>query len=301
MAVSRAFTLYAANINTVLIDQIESFNYDAGLQKLMLRVDGSVDPTYIAIGNQSPRISLTTSKIATALGLCSIGGLAMTAGTFFFQQIASGGTRATGSSHTKLAATTGFVIPRRLSAQLNQPATIEYDVICLSNAGAAPITATKSQALAGTPDADECYVAGKVAINGTALSGVQSISIDFGITEIVMSGDGDVYPSFAAVMSRQPRITIEVPDTDLLADFGTEGDVQGATDSIVYLRKVSEGGTRVADETEEHISLTIDDGHVSVDSANASTDQPATASVMIDPVFDGTNDILVIDTTAAIA
>ncbi len=104
-------------------------------------------------------------------------------------------------------------------------------------------------------------------------------------------------------MTRQPRITIEVPDMDLAADLGIEGTAQGATDSVIYLRKVDENGARVADDsgTGEHISFTIDAGHIGVKEGSANPNEPATLTLELTPTYDGTNEIFVIDTTAIIA
>lgn len=302
MSVSRAYTLYAASINTTLIDQIDQSDFDSGLEHFLLNVDGGVDPVFQATKTLQPKISLSTNAIASALALCSMDGLALTAGDFYFQKLANGSApRVSGSAHVKLAATAGVVLPRRLQAGHVTPATLALEVFCLSNAGNAPLVASKNSALAGTPTADECFVAGPVSINGTELVGVQSIDIDFGINEELLGGDGEAYNSFAAIMTRQPKITIECFDMDLAADFGIGGTAQGATDTVIYFRKVSANGLRVANVTEEHISVTIDAGHIGVKSGSARPGEPAMITLELTPTFDGTNAILAIDTTAAIA
>ncbi len=301
MAVSRAFTLYAADINGTLLDQLTDFSVDSGLEQFILNVDGGVDPMFSAIKSLMPKVDLTTNAIATALGLAGMNAASITSASFFFQQLADGGTRQSGSNHLRIDATKGMIFPRTLSAGHNEPAELSYEILCLSDSGGAPLTATKNQALSGSPSVDQLYVVGPVNINGTTLSGVQSIKIDFGINEKVLGSDGEVYPSFAGIMTREPKITIVSFDMDQLADLGIDGDAQGATDSVFYLRKVAEGGTRVADATAEHISFTVDAGHIGVKTGDGKPGDPATMTLEITPTYDGTNDILVVDTATAIS
>ena len=301
MSVSRAFTLYAADVNGTMIDQVSSFGVDSGLEQFLLLADGGVDPTYSAVKGLVPKISFSTHAVAAALAVAGMNAASVTAASFFFQKLAEGGTRASGSSHLKLALTKGMIFPRSLSAGHAEPAELSYEVLCLTDGGGVPVTISKNQALTGSPVVDQLYVAGPVKINGTLLAGVQSIKIDFGIKEVVLGGDGEVYPSFAAIMTRAPKITIELLDLDILADLTIAGAAQGATDTVIYLRKVEAGGTRVADATAEHISFSIDAGHIGIGNSGAKPGGPATVSLEITPIFDGTNDILAINTAAAIA
>lgn len=301
MSVSRVFTLYAATLNGTLLDQIDSQDLDTGLEQFLLNFDGGVDPVYAAVKSLQPRISLSTTAIMRALDLVTINGLAMTAGLFYFQKMSQGSApRDSGASHVLLTAETGMILPRILQAGHDTPATMSYDILCKKNAVNAPLVATKNVSLTGSPVADELFVAGPVDINGTTLSGVQNINIDYGLNEFVLGGDGEEYISFIGIMNRQPRITIELPDMDILADLGIGGTAQGVTDSIVYLRKVDQDGYRVADNVAEHISFTIDAGRISPKEGNAKPGDPASVGLEITPIFDRTNDILAIDTSVAI-
>lgn len=301
MSVSSAFTIYAATIDGTLIDEVSSCNFAANVENILQSADGGVDPTFSAVKMAAPRITFNSMAIKTALDAIGISGANISSSAvFFFQKLSQGGTRESGSDHLKLTATAGMVVPKTISAGHDTPAEISYEAILLSDSGAEPVAIAASQALTGSPTVDEMFMAGPVTINGTTLSGVQSIDIDFGITDQTLGGDGEAYPTFASIMSRQPRITITLFDMDYLATVSLDGLAQGLTDSVVYLRKVAAGGARVADATEEHISFTIDDGIITIESGDGSNDSVAEAKIVISPVYDGTNDILVIDTTAAL-
>ena len=102
-------------------------------------------------------------------------------------------------------------------------------------------------------------------------------------------------------MGRQPSITIRTAEALALNTFGLAGTAQGVTDSVVYFRKKDEGGTVVANATEEHISFTVDEGIITVDDVTGPHGDILGSQVVITPTYDGTNAIMAIDTTAAIA
>ena len=86
----------------------------------------------------------------------------------------------------------------------------------------------------------------------------------------------------------------------ILATLGLSGAAQTATNSVVYLRKLDAGGTRVADDGSEHISFAVDDGRVSVTGVTGPHGQTLGADVRISPTYDGVAAIFAIDTTADI-
>jgi hypothetical protein len=302
MSVTKAYTLYAADIDGSLIDQISSFGINSGLEQFIQYADGAVDPTYTAVKSLVPRLTFSTNAIASAMAIASMDGAAISsAANFFLQQIKQGGTRWTGSKHIKLAVTSGMVFPRSINAGHDAPAEMQYEVLALTDSSNDAVVITADQALTGTPAADELFVAGPVYINGSQVPGVQSINIDFGINEILLGGDGDLNPSFSAIGTRTPKITIETFHADVLATYGLDGVAQGATDSKIYLRKVQQGGSRVADGTAEHILFTVAAGHIGIGDSSMNSGDPQTVSLEITPSYDGTNDILAFSSASAIS
>ena len=194
----------------------------------------------------------------------------------------------------------GLLIPRTLTAPLDSLANLSFEAIASYDESNDPIVIAANQALEGSPAVSEGFVCGPAKINGVALPGVQEITIDFGITELVQAADGQVWPTFVAIMSRRPVITIRCLDVLSLNTFGLSGAAQGDTDSLIYLRKVAEGGLRVADDTAEHISFAIDEGRISVNTIGGGHDSPQASEVKITPTYDGTNDIVAINTATAI-
>jgi hypothetical protein len=115
-----------------------------------------------------------------------------------------------------------------------------------------------------------------------------------------ISADGHPWAMFIAIAERRPMIRIQTSEVLALNTFGLTGAAQGANDSVVYLRKIEEGGTRVADDTAEHISFTIDEGHIITGPIHGSQGQNLGTEVVITPTYDGTHDVIAISTTAQI-
>ena len=301
MSVTTLHELYAVTVNAVFMDQVSDYMCSLAVQEAIANGDGLVDPTFVATGSQAPRLSWTSSKVATILGSCGISGLALSSTlTAFFQQITKGGTRAGASSHIRLTVNEGLVLPRTLNAD-QASASLSLECIATYDGTNNPIVIAAGQSLTGTPSVTEQFVAGPVSINGTTLNAVQSITIDFGIAETVAAGDGQVWPTFVAIGERRPRITIQSLDVGFLNTTGISGVAQSASDSVIFLRKVAKGATRVADDTAKHISFTIDDGMIITRSVGGSHGSPQMAEIEIIPTYDGSNAIMAIDTTAAIA
>ncbi len=309
MSVAAAHVLYAVNINAisdVLIDQITDQSVDAGIAEMILGGAGEVYNRFVAVQGQAPCVGFTTTKIKTALDKCGAVGLALGADPanvleMYFQAVAEGGTREGAGSHLKLSINEGLLVPRSIEAPHGDRAVLTYEGIATWDGTHDPIVLLAGQSLPGTPAVDEVFTAGPVKINNAALTAIQNISIGFGISEMVVAGDGEVWPSFVAIQNIQPIVTITTLDVLALNTFGLEGSAQDEIhDSVIYLRKIAKGGTRVADATEQHISFIVDEGRITTRTVGGSHGVPLMAIVQITPTYDGSNAPLAIDTTAAI-
>jgi hypothetical protein len=72
------------------------------------------------------------------------------------------------------------------------------------------------------------------------------------------------------------------------------------TAATAWLRQYASGGTRTANATETHISLTLSKGRIEPMSSTWSQ-APGMQGFNIIAVYDGSHDPLIIDTTAAIS
>ena len=310
MAITNMFTLCIINLNRttdVLLGQMVDQNIGLGISRFLEGSDGEVDNRYVSINEQKPMIGFTTTAIATALGLAGISGVGidvdvpLTLGSLeaFFQLLVEGGTRA--ATATKLTINEGILIPRSLSASQGAVAKLSMEAHATYDGTNNPIVLLASQTIPTiTPGVAELFTLGPVQINGVAVNGVTDLSVEFGIELIVEGSDGEPWPRFVAIMRRSPSISFTTPDAGLLTTLGISGKAQGATDSVVYFRKIAEGGTRKLDATAEHIKISIDEGIINVEDASASHGSTYGLRCTITPTFDGTAAVLVIDAASAI-
>ena len=307
-----AYTLYAVNIDNagagtdLFIDQVSDFSFDPAINALLLGSDGAVDPTYVAVMSQSPSMALSTSALATVLAACGISGLSVVADAdefgadFYLQKLLEGGTRAVGNSHLRMRSSKGMLIPLSLTASQGALATLSMSYVPIFDGTLDPVVISNIAPLVGAPAVGEAFTLGPVYVNGAQVEGVQSVTINFGISLEVIGSDGGVWPTFVSIGSRRPTISVETTDASILNTFGLTGAAQAATDSAVYFTKMAEGSTRVADLTAEHISFTVDAGHIGVGAISATHPGRASAGLTITPTYDGTNAIIAISTATAL-
>lgn len=295
--------IYAAHQGATIVDGVSEFNLDTDVNELIQAANGQVDPQFVALMGQAPKVSWTTSALARALAKIGIGGYAIAdddEAVFFLQAMAAGGTRAGTLSHLKLTLNEGIQVPRTLQGSQGGIATISYEAFATYDGTNDPVVLATSQTLTGSPTVDELFTVGPVVINGAVLDGIQDITIDFGIGELIQAANGQVWPEFAGIMGRQPVITIRTVDSLAIDTFGLTGTAQGATDSLIHFRKLSEGGTRVADNVAEHIKITLDEGRITTRTVSGSQGSPIISELVFTPTFDGTAAIIVIATASTI-
>ena len=302
MAISSLHTLYAVDINTTLVDQVTDQSIDVNTAHFLQGGDGSVYKTFAAVNTITPTIGFTTTAIKTLLDKITVGGLKVTSGavlTAFLQQVDEGATRKGASAHTKIIVNEGLVYPVTVSASQGAPAQASAMVACTYDGSNLPLAITEGQSLTGTPTVDNMWTLGPATVFGNAVTGVQSVSIDFGITLFLQAGDGQIYNTFVAVNEQTPTISIETTDVGLLADLTLVGDASST--AVCYLTHVTQGGTRVINATETHISFTVNEGRAFAEAITGSDGSILGTRIGIIPTHDGTNAPIVVDTTAAIA
>jgi hypothetical protein len=278
----------------------DNFNSKEGL----LSGAGSVDTLYAAILEQSPRATFMTPCVDSALTLIGLDGLAIvpvsTVGVIaWLTQMKHGGVNTESTTHQKHAIDDGLICLRNITAVNNEFAEANYEIYATTQDGTNPVTTTSDVALPATaPAVATAFTLGGVKVNGTMWD-VQRFSYDTGIEVELLGSNGTGFPSFASIVRRQPRISLQTKDLSLVTTITRDGLDLSAL--VVFLRKIAKGGMRVAAATEEHISFTGTDGLVKPDNISVTPGKSADFNVEIVPVFDGTNAALTVDTTAAIA
>lgn len=258
-------TLTAQSGGAVYIDGIRSQRLSPGLRTGLERGDSSVSPSFGSLVSGAPVGSGETSDLKAFLDECGVTGMLVDADVthpgvvMSFRKYDQGGTRvAVGTAeHFTTTVENGILIPKTLSASHQGPATLSYELVAFESGGTAPITWDEAATLDSVnPTVDLIHTVGKVDLSGTQLSGVRSISVDFGLSVTAEGGDSDVYPTITYIVVASPKIQIVADHIDFTSTL-TEDGLYDATGSVIYFRKRDEGGTFVADGTAEHIKLTL--------------------------------------------
>lgn len=314
MADIEPYVLYAVQVSTtaqagtaVYIDQITNYNISTGLREIVEAADGSVDATFAAVMGADPVLTFTTSDLKALLDLATGDGLHITSDevddpgvTLWLQALDEGGTRKSGANHIKVVIGNGILVPRIISATHDGgPATATFDVLPISSDGSTtPVAVTGSVALEGTPTVSALWTLGTCKVRNSDLPAVD-LTIDYGIDARREGADGLPYATYSYIMSRRPTITFTSPNVGAFATYGIAGLAVSAT-TVVYFRKMSEGGTRVAVATEEHISCTVAQGDISIRTISGAHGQRLGAAMQITPTYNDSNAVIAWDTTAAI-
>ena len=310
MSVAAAYGVYAVKADftdgtALTIDQVTDENLTHGLDKLKLFGSGYYRPTFQTTRKADPIGEFTTQMI-TSLNTFTIGGALIDSDVddvgleLYFQLLDTDVNRAAGSNHMAATINLGRLQPMTINAGLDDAATLVYQATISYDGTNAPIVYTDSQALPSVTAADECFFAGPISINGTSIADVQNTTIEFNPTVRALRAGGP-YPTFVYLLRYEPVIRCTILDASKLATYGISGVPQGATDSIVYLQKGSANGARVADNVAEHISFTMDDGTIWVDTARSAEEQEGEVVLVLDPNYDDSNEILVLSIATTIA
>lgn len=288
------YTISAYKHASTLIKGIQNSDLNLNMQQILSSGSGAVDPSFVSVGTLQPEAAFDTTAIKAALaGLGGINGVALSSDVFYFQKMVAGGTRAGATSHTKVTMASGIIIPTRINAAaLPGESTIGYRVVPISADGAAaPLAILASQSLENAQDVvTEVYVLGPVEVNGLALDGVESWTLDFNITLEIIRHSGHIYPTFVGIMTRQPVITIQTSDVDAFVSWDVDGVVQGATDSTVKLLDQVAGGMRGS----APITLSVDAGMIHFQSIGGRHGQLVKGPAAMTPIRDGTDEIIAI-------
>lgn len=305
--IARKHSIGAVVFNADVLGGITQINVQTGTEVRGEPTSGEPYPRFQSVVAQKPAATFSTMAIAAALDLCgslgeSIADLA--AGLILYAtKHADGSTRSAGATHRKFTAVQGVVYPQQLTIDHQGDATLSYAVAPTWDGTNDPIVETDSVALP-TADTDlERFSIGPVSIGGVTLAQLRSVQIDFGINVAAEGADSEIFDRFAGIVDINPVITLRGIDLEWLksTNIPRAGQVGTQANTTIYLRKRATGSTFVADATEEHISLAAAGLAYITDAMSGSGNQAAECGLVMNVKYDGTNNPLTIDTTAAIS
>lgn len=300
-SISKLYTPYGVDVAGTFLSLITDWAVPTNIETEILKTAGAVDPTHSHETEEKPQIKFTSNAIAECLGVAGLGGFEIVSGsilTTFLQRTLSGGAREGTLKHCKLEINKGLLVPGPISCENNKAGTIEMIAHAVYDGTNDPIKTTLLQTLIADDMTTEAFTCGPVIINGATLEGIQRTTITPNVEVFQPFGSGEHRPTYISIDWRKPEITVETTDTEVVSTIGLSG-VAISSSTVVYLRKMLDGGSRTPDATAEHISFTATEGIVQVEDTPGS-DKNATSNIKIEPTFDGTLAILQISTAVAL-
>ena len=317
---SSRFVPYAVHLvgSSTWINQIETTPINPGVQLFEESTGSQTDRSLVAVRSIEPTVPISTSDL-NILATIGYAGLSWNGSTavpvvLYGRELPLGAVpSAVGSSaHLSCSISDGLLVPMSLAASHNSVAKLSLMLHALlgsgASAGARPMVLAKNQAISTShtpePAAQTMFTAGVVhfatgasspAVSPRLLTGITALSVDFGISVEKEGTDGDVYPSFAAIIGRTPRIEFSTRDLTLAVEIG---DGIATTGFDAYFRKIDANGQRVAVATTEHIKFTGTTGMITPGGMTLAHKRPGEATFTFTPASASPN--LAISTTSAI-
>lgn len=245
---------------------------------------GQLYPMVQLVRGSEPRFTLTM-PFAAAYALIGMGSLQVTALDVWFAKYAATGAKSTAADSRKVSLDTDqTALATITSVDVTQDGllTASVDVVCRSDDGQTNPLTVGTGTLPSLSSQPTLHTLGPVALQGTAIDGVQGWSIDLGQRIVTERTDGDLYPTVVAYRGGAPSITVDHASVEnVLAVLDLIGEA-ASTDTVLYARQHSATtGLVVGGATA--VSITLAGGYVHPDTITASQDGVATPSIVMLP------------------
>lgn len=281
MALPTQFVLHGILNSSTFISQISRAQLSSGMEYLVGHPAGLPVPLFCANMGVTPMLSFESSQIATLLGLtgASLVTLAGANTDLHYKEVVNLSNRQADATaeHLRFRMASCALSVDRITAGHRREAEASCRIIPIWNGSVAPVVPAGSLALAGTPTSATHYLAGPVSLNGTLLTGIQEVTIDYQRQLRMSGGEGEQYITALWEESISPVITIKALNVPWTV-YGLNGTA--LTAYIVYLRRLATTGI-VSDATTTNLIFTGTTGLVSIDSTEAGGNAPGETTIRI--------------------
>lgn len=245
--------------------ELVNVDYKPDFKDAPFRASGAIFRSQSVIISGEPVAELESMDLYGIVGAVDpSSGLAITSPgtiTLPWQVRAAGGMFVSNGNNYTISGTLGLLVPDEISASQDEEAgvTIKYKIYLASSDGMTAPVAFNSSATLASQAFNESYSMGPAKINSTFIDGLKSWSYRFGITVKVDRYGGGVFPTMGGITISEvnPEMDFTFEDMASAASFGHFNSITTAT---AFARKNVHGGTRVADATSGHFSVTMTSG-----------------------------------------
>lgn len=306
-----AYFLHGLLLNATWVPVLKSATPAMNVEFTKKRGGAAVTLSFVGAAKAAPSIPFTTTAIKTILDACSAGdGVSIASfeatncDLCFRRADAFGSREAINAGNALIVrADTAALVWNSIEAGEDE-ATIECEVHPTYDGTNLPLIGLGSQNIAAHQNVGDVFALGPCKVNGNFLDGVTRWQLAQNLELIKKFGSGNAYPTFVALKSTAPVLTVDTPDLDqwVTTHMGLQ-----CTALIAFLRKLNPDVIGpIAEASAFNISLTATDnpcGMILPGSSSGGIDDAASVSmeVHLRRSVATTTHPLTVDTTAAIA
>lgn len=228
-------------LNTTVVPGISSWSFDPGIIESMAAGNVAVPTQYLAKLGQKPFASFTTKALGIAK--TTFGEYLALASTLYLDVLHRTATGQTGvlTTGTRIAINSGAVVLRSVSASHGAFAEATYDVVAASTDGSTAPYAVSS-ATVGTVETSELFTLGSLALDGVAVTGLQSLEFSPGITMRSWGGSGLLYDTLVAMVNMTPTMQATTWTVDNITTGNVSGGALATTGAVATFQQVTNLG-----------------------------------------------------------
>jgi hypothetical protein len=264
----------------------------------MINTGGQVDAVFAALQKQRPMCRFSSPNLALFMDISALAGAAISATVVvYFAKLTHGGTRDY-TACFKATFNDGLIVLRNASAAHGQEGEAQYEIYATYDGTNAPVIFATGATCPAESSTVNKFTCGPFKIGSTTIES-QRNEYDTGF-EIGQYGiNGEVYDRAACILNRKPVFRVQTLDLGAIsANVGGQGASGAVT---MYFRKKTNKGGNIADATEENISLVGAASYITAGQIEGSEGKEASGQIEAQLVYNGTDAIVVMDTTAAVA
>lgn len=281
MTMPTQFVLHGILNSSTFISQISRARVMTGMEYLIGHPSGLPVPMFCGNIGTTPVVEFESSQLATLLGLtgASLYNLSGANTDLYWKEVVN-------LSNRQADATTEHIRKRMASCALSVDritlthrgeGTASCRIIPIWNGSVDPIVITANVALSGTPTSTTHYLLGPASFNGTLLTGIQEMTIDYNRVIRMNGGEGQQYITACWEESIAPVVTIKGLNVPW-ATYGLNG--LALTASLFYARRLGTTGP-VSDATTTNLIWTGTTGLVSIEESSSGANAPVETTVRV--------------------
>ncbi|PCJ55321.1 MAG: hypothetical protein COA79_20995 [Planctomycetota bacterium] len=244
-----------------ILKGVTGVNVDGGVEQYEYR--GDEDLHNLANISADPAASFSSSDLKGILDLTSLNMVELDSThklELNWRKMIHGGTFAPGGTDVQAVFIGGAMYPTSLSCSHGQPCSIAVNVIGASDDGSNPpvtIDADKTATTEIIQDRAYTLAGMKFGTTGSKTISLESVNIEFGLDVQAKGSNGTYYKTYVVQMGRNTIIKLSTFDLSQVALYDLNGIDDKTNDLIIYFARLKEGGSRYADNSGEHISITV--------------------------------------------